>query len=131
MAHRFVQHHRVPAHQSRLHPAEHETVRLHLRGSGRLRRHRLPAALDWDVRCRTIANRRLAKGADMTAAPAPPRLREPGAHLGPLPVINVVVLQIGLALGLALLAVDTALWVAALLVALITVPLALGRWHGR
>jgi type VII secretion protein EccE len=67
----------------------------------------------------------------MTAAPAPPRLREPGAHLGPLPVINVVVLQIGLALGLALLAVDTALWVAALLVALITVPLALGRWHGR
>jgi type VII secretion protein EccE len=67
----------------------------------------------------------------MTAAPALPRLREPGAHLGPLPVINVVVLQVGLALGLALLAVDTALWVAALLVALITVPLALGRWHGR
>jgi type VII secretion protein EccE len=67
----------------------------------------------------------------MTAAPAPPRLRESGTHLGPLPVINLVVLEVGLALGLALLAVDTALWGAALLVALVTVPLALGRWHGR
>jgi len=67
----------------------------------------------------------------MTAAPAPPRLRESGIHLGPLPVINLVVLEVGLALGLLLLAVDTALWGVALLVALVTVPLALGRWHGR
>jgi type VII secretion protein EccE len=77
----------------------------------------------------------------MTAAPAAPqqelmrpmpiRLRAPGAHLGPLPVSNLVILEIGLALGLALLAVDAALWAPALLVALITVPLALGRWRGR
>jgi len=59
------------------------------------------------------------------------RLRDPGAHLGPLPVSNLVILEIGLALGLALLAVDPALWGAALLVALITVPLAFGHWHGR
>jgi type VII secretion protein EccE len=77
----------------------------------------------------------------MAAAPAVPqqeamrpmhaRLRAPGAHLGPLPVSNLVILEIGLALGLALLAVDTALCGVALLVALITVPLAFGRWHGR
>src|SRR6185312_15022135 len=82
-----------------------------------------------------------AKGADMTAAPAAPqresmrpmcaRLRAPGAHLGPLPVSNLVVFEIGLAVGLALLAVDAGLWGAALIVALITVPLAFGRWHGR
>jgi type VII secretion protein EccE len=76
----------------------------------------------------------------MTAAEALPqreplrpvraRLHEPGARLGPLPVSNVVILEIGLALSLALLAVHAALWGAALLVALITVPLALGRWHG-
>jgi type VII secretion protein EccE len=59
------------------------------------------------------------------------RLRAPGPHLGPLPVSNLVILEVGLALGLALLALDTALWGAALLVALITVPLAFGRWHGR
>jgi type VII secretion protein EccE len=77
----------------------------------------------------------------MTAAPAPPqqeptrpvsaRLRVPDAHLGPLPVVNVVVLESGLALGLSVLAVHPGLWGAALVVALITVPLALGRWHGR
>lgn len=77
----------------------------------------------------------------MTAAPAAPqqevmrplhaRLRGPGAHLGPLPVGNLVVLEIGLALGLSLLAVDAGLWGAALIVALITVPLAFGHWHGR
>ncbi len=87
----------------------------------------------------------------MTAAPAPPRQeatrpresahasratvtvrrRWNGARLGPLPVVNLVVLEIGLALGLALLAVDTVLWWAALFLLLITVPLALGRWQGR
>jgi type VII secretion protein EccE len=46
-------------------------------------------------------------------------------------MINVVALEIGLALGLALFAVDTALWWAALAVLLITAPLALGRWRGR
>ncbi|MDQ4011717.1 MAG: type VII secretion protein EccE [Actinomycetota bacterium] len=46
-------------------------------------------------------------------------------------MINVVVLEIGFALGLALFAVDTALWWAALAVLLVTTPLALGRWRGR
>ncbi len=59
------------------------------------------------------------------------RQHSPGARVGPLPVVNLVVLEIGLALGLALLAVDVALWWAALLVVLITAPLALGRWRGR
>ncbi|MGH3821596.1 MAG: type VII secretion protein EccE [Pseudonocardiaceae bacterium] len=57
------------------------------------------------------------------------RLRSSGARLGPLPVVNLVVLEIGL--GLALLALDTALWWAALFLLLIAVPLALGRWQGR
>jgi hypothetical protein len=59
------------------------------------------------------------------------RRRSTGSRLGPLPMINVVALEIGLALGLALFAVDTALWWAALAVLLIAAPLALGRWHGR
>ena len=59
------------------------------------------------------------------------RLRAAGAHLGPLPVSNLVVFEIGLALGLSLFAADAGLWWAALLVALFTVPLAFGRWHGR
>lgn len=81
-----------------------------------------------------------------TAAQAPPqeptrhressgapsaRLRATGSRLGPLPLVNLVVLEIGLALGLALLAVDTALWWAALAMLLFAVPLALARWHGR
>jgi type VII secretion protein EccE len=66
-----------------------------------------------------------------TAAPAPPQLRSTGSHVGPLPVVNLVVVEIGLALGLMLLAVDIALWWAALGVLLITVPLGLGRWRGR
>ena len=77
----------------------------------------------------------------MTAASAPPqrestrqvgaRLHAPGAHLGPLPVTNLVVLEIGVALGLVLLAIHPGLWWAAVLVALSAVPLAVGRWHGR
>ncbi|PZS33597.1 MAG: type VII secretion protein EccE [Pseudonocardiales bacterium] len=59
------------------------------------------------------------------------RLRSTGSRLGPLPVVNLVVLEIGLSLGLALLAVDTALWWAALVMLLVAVPLALGRWHDR
>ncbi len=95
----------------------------------------------------------------MTAAPAPPqqkstrhrqseqppvressgaprarvtaRLRAVGSRLGPLPMVNLVLLEGGLALGLALLAVDTALWWAAVVLLLVAVPLAVGRWHGR
>ncbi len=59
------------------------------------------------------------------------RLRSTGSRLGALPVVNLIVLEIGLALGLALLAVDTALWWAALVMLLVAVPLALGRWHDR
>jgi type VII secretion protein EccE len=58
------------------------------------------------------------------------RLRSTGARLGPLPVVNLVVLEVGLTLGLVLRATDTTLWWAALGVLLIAVPLALGRWHG-
>ncbi|MDQ2880511.1 MAG: type VII secretion protein EccE [Actinomycetota bacterium] len=46
-------------------------------------------------------------------------------------MVNLVVLEAGPALGLALLAVDTALWWAALVVLLVSAPLALGRWHRR
>ncbi|MGH3964347.1 MAG: type VII secretion protein EccE [Pseudonocardiaceae bacterium] len=59
------------------------------------------------------------------------RRRSTGSCLGPLPVVNLVLLEIGLAIGLALLAVDTALWWAALGVLLVAAPLALGRWRGR
>jgi ESX secretion system protein EccE len=59
------------------------------------------------------------------------RRRSTGSRLGPLPVVNLVVLEIGLALGLALLAVDTALWWAALGVLLVAAALALVRWRGR
>lgn len=59
------------------------------------------------------------------------RRRSTGSRLGPLPMINVVVLELGLALGLALFAVNTALWWAALAMLLIAAPLALGWWRGR
>jgi type VII secretion protein EccE len=72
---------------------------------------------------------RESSGAPHTRVSA--RSRSTGSRLGPLPVVNVVVLEVGLALGLALLAVDTALWWAALMLLLVAVPLALGRWHGR
>jgi type VII secretion protein EccE len=69
-----------------------------------------------------------------TAAPrsgVAARRRATGARVGPLPIVNLVVLEGGLALGLALLAPrTTALGWAALVLLLITVPLALGRWHG-
>jgi type VII secretion protein EccE len=59
------------------------------------------------------------------------RQHPPGAHVGPLPVVNLVALEIGCAIGLVLLAVNAALWWAALVVVLITAPLALMRWRGR
>ncbi|MGH3768824.1 MAG: type VII secretion protein EccE [Pseudonocardiaceae bacterium] len=63
--------------------------------------------------------------------PVTARLRPSGSRLGPLPVLNLVVGEIGLTLGLALITLDTALWAAALIVLVIAVPLALGRWHGQ
>lgn len=62
-------------------------------------------------------------------APVTARLRSSGSRLGPLPVINLVVLEIGLALALALVTFDSGLWGPALVLLLIAVPLALGRWH--
>ncbi|HEU0090223.1 MAG TPA: type VII secretion protein EccE [Pseudonocardiaceae bacterium] len=73
----------------------------------------------------------------MTATPGPPtvagpvRRRSSGARLGPLPVVNLVVLELGFALGLVLLAVATALWPVAVVVLLIAAVLGLGRWRGR
>ncbi len=75
-----------------------------------------------------------ARPRESISAPRPPvtaRLRSSGSRLGPLPVINLVILEIGLGLGLALITLDTGLWAAALILSLIAVPLALGRWHGQ
>lgn len=59
------------------------------------------------------------------------RLSATGSRLGPLPMVNLVALEAGLALGLALVTIDTALWWAAAVMILVAAPLALGRWHGR
>ena len=59
------------------------------------------------------------------------RQRPAGSRVGPLPVVNLIVLEVGLGLCLALLAVDTSLWWTAVVILLVAVPLALGRWHGR
>ncbi|MGH3854856.1 MAG: type VII secretion protein EccE [Pseudonocardiaceae bacterium] len=54
------------------------------------------------------------------------RARSAGSRVGPLPMVNMVVLEAGLAA--ALLARNAVVWCA---VALIALPLALGRWRGR
>jgi type VII secretion protein EccE len=66
-----------------------------------------------------------SRGASRAAGAVRPRWS--GSRVGPLPVVNLVVLEGGLALALALFAVHAALCWAVLL---ITVPLALGRWQG-
>jgi ESX secretion system protein EccE len=71
---------------------------------------------------------RKSSGAPRATATA--RLRSTTPRLGPLPLVNLVILEIGLALGV-LLAVGTALWWAALGALLVAVPLALGRYHGQ
>lgn len=59
------------------------------------------------------------------------RRRTVGASLGALPVSNLVVLELGLAVGLVILAVDeTLLWVSAT-VLVVALVIALTRWHGR
>jgi type VII secretion protein EccE len=75
------------------------------------------------------ARHRESSGAPRARVSARPR--STGSRLGPLPVVNLVVLETGLALALALLAVDTALWWVAFAALLCAGPLALGRWHGR
>lgn len=54
-----------------------------------------------------------------------------GASLGALPVANVVVIEIGLALGLLLLAVDSALLPVSGAVLLLALVIAFIRWGGR
>jgi type VII secretion protein EccE len=73
----------------------------------------------------------LRGSSDAPRARGSARLRSTGSRLGPLPMVNLVVFEIGLAVGLALLAVTTALWWAALVMLLVAVPLALGRRHDR
>lgn len=65
------------------------------------------------------------------AVPGPARRRPTGSRLGPLPVLNLVVLEIGIGIGLALLTVSTALWWAALGILLLAASLAFLRWRGR
>lgn len=66
------------------------------------------------------------------AAPAAvsARRRSTGSRLGPLPIVNLVVLEVGIAVGLVLLAVDRGLWWAALLALLVAAALGLTRWNG-
>ncbi|MGH3797055.1 MAG: hypothetical protein ACRDSP_19455, partial [Pseudonocardiaceae bacterium] len=59
------------------------------------------------------------------------RRRSSATRLGPLPLVNLVVLEIGIGAGLVLLAADTALWWAAVLVLVIAGVLGLTRWRGR
>lgn len=59
------------------------------------------------------------------------RQRPTGPALGPLPLANLIVLEVGLAVGLLLLAVDTGLlWLAAGIV-LVAAGGAFTRWRGR
>lgn len=59
------------------------------------------------------------------------RRRSAGAGLGGLPLANVVIVEGGLAIGLVLLAVDTALLVVAAAVVVVAMLVALTRWRGR
>lgn len=54
-----------------------------------------------------------------------------GASLGPLPVVNVVLLELGLMIGLILLAIDDGLVYVAIGVAAVALILALLRWNGQ
>ena len=67
-----------------------------------------------------------------TAKPAGGRARRrfTGSRLGPLPMVNLVVLEIGLGLALVLLAIDTSLWWAAVLALLAAGAVGLTRWQG-
>ncbi|WP_073480130.1 type VII secretion protein EccE [Streptoalloteichus hindustanus] len=59
------------------------------------------------------------------------RRRTMGASLGALPVVNLVVIEVGLALGLLLLAANSALWPVSAAVLLIALVVAFIRWRGR
>lgn len=59
------------------------------------------------------------------------RRRTVGASFGQLPLTNVVLLEVGAAVAVVLLAVDHALWPAAVAVGLLALVGAGLRWHGR
>ncbi|MBE1581565.1 type VII secretion protein EccE [Amycolatopsis roodepoortensis] len=62
---------------------------------------------------------------------APARRRTGGINLGPLPVANLVVLELGLAIGLVLLAIDMKLKYVAIGVLAFALIIAFLRWGGR
>ncbi|RSN19187.1 type VII secretion protein EccE [Streptomyces sp. WAC 05977] len=62
---------------------------------------------------------------------APARRRTGGINLGPLPVANLVVLELGLAIGLVLLAIDMKLKYVAIGVLAFAIIIAFLRWGGR
>lgn len=66
-----------------------------------------------------------------TQPSAAPRLRTVGASFGGIPVINVVVLEVGGAVGLTVLAIRPGLWPVSATVLLLAAMLAGLRWHGR
>ncbi|TVT17929.1 type VII secretion protein EccE [Amycolatopsis acidiphila] len=63
---------------------------------------------------------------------APPaRRRRTGASLGPLPVVNLVVLEVGLAIGLVLLAINKSLLYVGVGIAGAALLIAIIRWRGK
>lgn len=63
---------------------------------------------------------------------APPtRRRTLGASIGPLPVTNLVVLEIGLAIGLILIAVNESLLYVAIGILVVALVIAFLRWRGQ
>ncbi|RSN57516.1 type VII secretion protein EccE [Amycolatopsis sp. WAC 04182] len=62
---------------------------------------------------------------------APARRRTGGINLGPLPVANLVVLELGLAIGLVLLAIDMKMKWIAIGVLAFAIIIAFLRWGGR
>lgn len=61
----------------------------------------------------------------------PPRRRTVGTNLGPLPVPNLVLLEVGLAIGLLLAAINDALLYVGIGVTGVALILAFLRWNGR
>ncbi len=59
------------------------------------------------------------------------RRRREGVSFGPFPVANLVVLEIGIAIGLVLLAIDTKLMYVGAAIAVLGLIFALIRWRGR
>ncbi|MEC3979122.1 type VII secretion protein EccE [Amycolatopsis sp. H20-H5] len=62
---------------------------------------------------------------------APSRRRSAGVNLGPLPVSNLVVLEVGLAVGLVLLAISMSLKYVAIGVLAVALLIAFLRWRGK